>query len=448
MTLSTHIILIAVTCAISTAIAQLSMADEDSRLESWLKQRTATGNWRGVRDELEGKGVTFSSNYTADLAGNVSGGEKRGSSYAGFFATGLALDFERLVGLKGASFTVNGFWDSGRSVSSDDIGNLFGVQEAFTPGDLYLGQLSLSQSLFDDTVTLQAGRLAAGDVFATSSLWGYYVNAGINDNLSSISANIFFPGSQAAAWGARAFYQPTKEWGFIAGGYNADPTVADPSKNGTDFSLDTSKGQLAIAQMTYQHHQSREENGLPGSATVGGYYESSRFSTLDNPAQTQRGNYGFYFYVDQMLYRSEWLDYQGLEYLRASATYATRAKHPYIKHAATPKDRPKGPSVWAAVFVAPQESINPQTVQAAGGFLYHGLLGGRDRDVTALGVISGISSDHLPGQGAETVVEANHRFQISPWLYVTPDFQYIIHPNGFSNIGSAAVLAAEISLAL
>ena len=45
------------------------------------------------------------------------------------------------------------------------------------------------------------------------------------------------------------------------------------------------------------------------------------------------------------------------------------------------------------------------------------------------------------------MVEANHRFQLTPWLYVTPDFQYVIRPNGQSDIDDAAVFGGELSIA-
>jgi porin len=446
MNLSQGAIILAAASVVFTTFIERGLADDGGRLGSWLSQKTATGSWDGVRNELEAKGVTFSSNYTADFAGSVSGGERRGSGYAGVWEVGLGLDLEKFARFRGSSVAVNGFWASGKNVSADDIGNLNAVQEIFAPGRFYLGQLSLSQSLFEDTVTLQAGRLFAGDVFATSPLWDYYVSGGINDNLGSIASDIFFPTFQVAAWGARAFYQPTKQLGFIAGGYAADPTVAEPDKSGLDFGFDTSKGALILGQMTYQRHQSREEDGLPGSVTVGGYYESSRFSRLENPVDKERGNYGLYLYFDQMLSRGEWADYHGPEHLRAGSTYAARARHPYINQSAVPKDRPNGPTAWGALFVAPQDEINRQTVQVAGGLLYHALIPGRLRDVTALGVISGIFSEHLSGQGAETVIEANHRLQLTPWLYVTPDFQYVIHPNGFRHVASAAVFAGEVGL--
>jgi porin len=148
-----------------------------------------------------------------------------------------------------------------------------------------------------------------------------------------------------------------------------------------------------------------------------------------------------------MLLRDDWLEFLGRSHLRADASHAERSRRPHVGKPATAKDRDKGLTAWAAVFVAPHETINPQTVQVAGGLLYHGLFPGRDRDVTAVGVISGIFSDRLLRQGAETVIETNHRFHITHWLYVTPDFQYVIHPNGYRNVGSAAVFAGEVGIA-
>jgi porin len=441
------VLIVAVACAIVTTSVRQGLADDGSPLASWLAQKTATGTWGGTRDALELRGVTVELGYAADFAGNVSGGDRRGSGYAGFAVAGVGVDLDKLMSLPGMALTMSGLWASGRDVSGEDIGNLFAVQQAFAPGDVYLGQLALSQSLLGDTLTIQAGRLFAGDVFATSPLWNYYVSGGINANLNSISSNIFFPVTQATTWGARVFYQPTREWGFIVGGYNTDPTVAAPSKHGVDFSLDMSKGALTIAQVTYSHNQSRDLTGLPGSVSLGGYYARGRFPQLDDPTRTDRGNYGLYLYFDQMLYRGDWLEYLGPEHLRADASYALRGRHPYIHEAAAPKDRAHGLTVWGAVYVAPRDAINPQMVQAAGGLLYHGMFPGRDHDVTAVGVISGIFSERLPQQGAETVIEVNHRFQLTRWFYVTPDFQYVIHPNGFGSVGNAAVFAGEVAIA-
>jgi carbohydrate-selective porin OprB len=83
---------------------------------------------------------------------------------------------------------------------------------------------------------------------------------------------------------------------------------------------------------------------------------------------------------------------------------------------------------------------------ASGGLVYQGLIPGRDEDLTALAVYYGKFSDRLENQNAETVVEANYRLQLAPWLYVTPDFQYVIRPNGQSDIDDAAVFGGEIGI--
>jgi porin len=61
-------------------------------------------------------------------------------------------------------------------------------------------------------------------------------------------------------------------------------------------------------------------------------------------------------------------------------------------------------------------------------------------------VYHGAFSDRLRDRSAETVIEANHRFQLSPWLHVTPDLQYVSRPDGRSDIDDAAVLGGEVGI--
>jgi carbohydrate-selective porin OprB len=38
--------------------------------------------------------------------------------------------------------------------------------------------------------------------------------------------------------------------------------------------------------------------------------------------------------------------------------------------------------------------------------------------------------------GAEAVLEVNHRFKLTRWFYVTPDFQYVSHPEGLESVAA------------
>jgi porin len=425
------------------AVAENIPAGGNTWLGAWLSQKTATGNWGGLRQSLTNKGVALSANFTTDILGNPVGGLKQAARYAGFLQVTATLDLEQIASFKGWALTATNYVASGRNLSGV-IGNFYGVQEIFAPGDYYFGVLDLSLTLPGDKVILEAGRLFAGDVFAISPLWQYYVSA-INSNLISISNNVFFPHFQVAAWGARATYEPDKQWQFAGGVYAADPSVGDPDKHGLDFSFNAGHGCLAIGQLNYKHHQDRKGSGLPGSATFGGYYDSSKFIGIIDSSRTWQGNYGFYFIMDQMIYRGDWPEFSGPAHLRSEAGYSERVKQPYYPRTAIAADRPKGLTAWWAAYLAPQEDINTQTYQLAGGLVYQGLPPNRNRDVTAFCVIYGNFNDKLSGQDAETVLELNHRFQVNPWCYITPDIQYIINPDGRHDIDNALVLGAEAS---
>lgn len=422
-----------------------SPAMEIPLLGPWLSQKTATGDWAGLRNQFKDEGVTISGNFTTDINGNPVGGLKKRTTYSGFLDVGVAFDFEKIAFLEGWALTVSNYLASGKNLS-DAVGNFFGVQEIYTPGSYFFGELDLSVSLLDDTAIVEVGRLFAGDVFAASPLWLYYVNGGINDNLNSMPANIFFPAFSITAWAARVTYQPTKEWHLIAAMYNADTHVEKINNYGADFSFAMDNGYLAMAQLAYKHHQSREEDGYPGSTTFGNYYQSSKFQELGNPNKSPRGNYGLYLMFDQMIYRGDWPEYEGPHHLRGGASDAERVKQPYHPQMGIAQDRPKGLTVWAAGYLAPDEHINTQTYQLAGGLLYQGLPTSRDRDVTAFCFILGNFSEELgDGQRIETVLELNHRFQLGPWFYITPDIQFVINPNGQRNIPNALVLGLEMS---
>ncbi len=409
-----------------------------------MGQQTATGNWKSARNELVDKGLTVSSNFTTDISGNPSGGLKQSYKYAGLLDLAIALDFEKIASVKGLALVVSNFLASGSNLSAA-IGEPFGVQEIYCPGSYWLGQIDLSQSVFDDTVTLEAGRLFAGDVFATSTFWQYYLTGGLNNNFEALTGNIFFPHFQVTSWGARVTYEPNKNWNLVAAMYNADPGVAYNDNYGAYLNFRTKFGYLAIAQLTYKHHQSREDNGLPGSAYFGGYYESSKFTDIVDPNTVYTGNYGLYLVFDQMIYKGDWPDFEGPSHMRSQATYAEKSKNPYHRRTAVTADRPNGLSLWGGAYIAPQVHRNTQTFQLATGLVYQGLPPNRNRDVTALAIVMGKFSRKLTGQRMETVLELNHRFQTGPWFYITPDIQYVINPNGQDSIQNAVVLGLEVS---
>ena len=402
--------------ALAGAMLLAAGARAEAGLESWLAQDSATGDWGGLRSRAEAAGLTVNGDYQTDLLANPIGGERQGFAYAGLAEIALDFDLGQIAGLEGTSFSIAGYWASGDDLSDTRIGNLIGVAQAFNGRTVGLAQMHLEQELLEGRLAVAFGRLSVGDAFATSDLYASYVSTGINSNPFAIAENLpSFTADPIAQWGARAIAQPIEQIHVAAGIYNADPNVAKDGKHGVDFSLDLGHGLLAIAEAGYQWNQT-DDTGMPGSITFGGYFDSSDFDVLDQSGRSREGNYGFYLLLDQMAYREG---------------------GPGSDQGLTP---------WAALTLAPNQQNNTIPFSAAGGLVYQGLIPGRDDDLTAFAMYYGEFSDKLEDQNAETVVEVNHRLQLAQWLYVTPDFQYIIRPNGQSDIDDAAVFGGEIGI--
>jgi porin len=403
--------------ALAGAMLLAAGARAETGLESWLAQDSAACDWGGLRSRAEAAGLTVDGYYQTDLLANPIGGERQGFAYAGLTEVALDFDLGQIAGLEGTSFSIAGYWASGDDLSDTRIGNLIGVAQAFNGRTVGLGRMYLEQELLEGKLDIAIGRLSAGDDFATSDLYENYVSTGINSNPFAILENLpSFTADPIAQWGVRAILQPTSQVRLAAGVYNADPDVFRDGQHGVDFALNPDDGVLAIAEAGYQWYEAKDASDLPGSVTFGGYFDSSDFDFLDESGRSREGNYGFYLLLDQGLYREG---------------------GPGSDQGLTP---------WGALTLAPDQQINTIPFSAAGGLVYQGLIPGRDDDLTALAVYYGEFSDESQDQNAETVIEANHRLQLAPWLYVTPDFQYIIRPNGQSDIDDAAVFGGEIGV--
>ncbi len=406
--------------------AETSSSDSDHKgrsfLDSWTRRETMTGDWNGLRDRLEKIGITAWARYTTDLLGNVSGGVRRGFQYAGGLEFGWGYDFEKQLGLKGLVFDISGDYRSGWDLSERKIGNfftaaqIFGLTDHFGTGSLRLYQFSLEQSLLEDRLSLLAGRVGMGDDFLTSDLLGTFVQTAFNGNTQGVQVNIpSFTVGPVATWGFRARFEPVEEWYVKGGVYYSDVTIGKDSKHGVDFSIRRSKGAITVLQIGYEHNQGRDAAGLPGNYYVGSYYDSNRFEDLSDTGKARHGNYGFYFYMDQTVYREE--DSAGNQGLT-----------PFL----------------VATF-APLEEVNTFPYFVTGGLVYRGLIPGRDNDTTSWGFAYGQFSNNL-SEIYEMVLELTHNFEIAPWLSIQPDLQYIIRPGGTGNIPDAFVLGGQIVL--
>jgi porin len=389
-----------------------------------FNEETMTKDWAGVRTELNRLGITPTASYTMQLMGNPSGGQSRGFTYAGTLQASIFWDLEKLLGLPGLSFDIGGAWSTGKDLSTDYIGNSFTVQSAYTApnngtNNLTLGQVYLQQRLFDDSLVIAAGRLAPDNTFATMPVFDNYLNGAINSlpGVLSINDATFTAYPPGVEWGAQAIYNITPTFQLAGGVFNTNQSSARGGKGGLNFALQQgNRGVLSVIQLNYFFNQAPGDTGLPGQYSLGGSYDSNRFTDLNNPNSTKSGTYSIHGMFQQMVYRDGGAGSQ------------------------------KGLTVWWETALAPKSTVSSLPYFVGGGLSYQGIIPRRDNDIASAAVIYGSFSRYIPRTTAETVIEMNYQITVNGWLSITPDLQYVIRPGGSSAIKNALVLGTQVAI--
>lgn len=378
-----------------------------------LQAPNATGGWGGLRDRLELGGLSFTGGYLGQLAANPIGGETEGgTSWINSWSLSLFADLERLFDTNQQLYFIASMnLRAGNSgLTPSHVGNIFPVQlssSSSSSTELRLVNLALGAQLFDGTVDLAGGRLTAGDDFATLARACTSLNQSICGNPIAGTSTINFPSTPDAAWGGRIKAEPDASWFAQGGAYLVYPGLADDDNHGVQFGAPTGSGVLAIAEAGLNVGTNADRSGLPGTYRFGGYYDTELLTNLATGA-AQRNTWGVYAMGEQMIYRETNAPEQGLW-------------------------------LWLALSYAPPD-VNEIQYMAAGGLSYSGLLPNRPDDSLSFIATAGVFSDRLAGQGTETILELNYRAQILPALFIEPDIQYIINPDGLSTVDNALVV--------
>ncbi len=405
-------------------------------LHAEINNLTAFPNWIEAEFGKAGdKGVTPFFSYWGIFQGNPVGGQSQGVAYAHEMLFGATFDMDKLTGWKGASFKISGSANSGRNLSTT-IGNVFDTAESYVTPTGMLYEMYYAQTLFDDFLEFRIGRIVAADQFCVLPAFGLQVNGGIDGNPTSLFLNSNFTSSPNATWGATVKINPTPVTYAASGIYQATNRLGKVAYHGVDFSIRSNDGVLMFAEAGWNpafgskpagtlHDKDGKttavpaEAGLPGTYKFGGYFSTFPYSGF--LGGSQQNTYGFYLIGQQTVWQS-----------------AKNSNHNL--------------AVWGGITYSPQYQVAQMPVMGFGGTVWQGIIPTRDQDQFLCTWMTGAFSSAYAGSQAnsgnprptaETVFDVSYIINITPTVFIQPDIQYIIQPNGTGTTPNALVIGAQ-----
>lgn len=411
-----------------------------------FNRQTLTGDWGGVRGTLINNGIAFEAVYTGEVYSNLSGGLHQSSVYLDNVDLTLALDAEKLFDWKGAAIFIYGLGDDGEN-PSENSGDIQGISSIAAYNTWKIYEAWIQQNLTDQKLSVLLGLYDLNSEFDALHSANFFLNPshGIDPTFSQSGKNgpSIFPNATLGLrlkWSpVPSFYLQTTVLNGVAGNPN------DP--NGTQLILAKRNGILSTTEIGFINNPRRKRSssnapehrrhigrlGNPsyqGKIGVGLWFYSAKFAPLLNPEQTGTdqkigGNLGFYLIAEQTIFHEKSKPDQSLEFF-SRLGYAN----------------PK---------------INRFVFYLGGGFVYTGLIPGRDQDVIGIAAAGAYNGNEYKqfqsnmgkqANPAEWNLELSYQMMIIPWLNLQPDIQYIIHPNTNPAIRNAFTMGIRTSITL
>ena len=386
-------------------------------------------NMGGLRTTVGDYGITLGVTDTETLLGNVSGGVKQGATMQGVTTATLAIDTQKAFGLPGGTIHVSALQIHGRSLSPYYLDNLQTANGTEAENATRLWELWYDQAFDKGAFDIRLGQQSLDQEFMVSIYSALFVNTVAGwPALPSYDLYAGGPAYPLSSLGIRALVTPTANLTILAGVFDDNPPGGpfddDPQSadaGGVRFNLNT--GALFIAEA--QLHVNTIAN-LPGIYKLGFWYDTAYFPdqafdnqglSLANPTSNgipamHKGNYSVYGVVDQTIWQ--------------------------------PKGSARSVNVFARLMGAPTAQ-NLITFSANFGLTVTDPLPGRPNDTAGIHIgvvkVSGRAAEldratglysgaFVPVRGSETSIELTYQAQVTPWLQVQPDAQFIANPGG------------------
>lgn len=361
---------------------------ETPKKASIMNSPYALGDFKGYRTKLEDMGIDFQSSYIIDsfVMRNQEKHSTKGT-YQGLYNLSLDLDFEKMEAIKGGKFHIL-YQVGNKGTSSADFLNTYSDINSYNPVKSInqISELYYEQSIKDDVFNLKIGKQDANMDFQALDTGFEFLNLSFSylDN----TPMPLFPSQQM---GARARIKLPNEFYIQDGFYDGNLTIgANPKSFFT--------GKNHYLNMT-EIYKLTDFKGKEGKYLIGDWIKTGKYDSYKD--KTERNNYGIYAGFEQKLINRF-------------------------------EDNSGGLSMFGQFGYA-RNSINDVPYYGGGGFIFKGITKKRKDD--SIGLAFGWHQfdrqlHKLENKTSEKVIELFYKIKLTEFLYIQPDIQYIIKPNG------------------
>lgn len=346
--------------------------------------------------------ASFTITYTADVWNNASGGMARGTRYLDNLDLLLNVDLERLLGANGMTLFVYGLYNNGVNFTGSLAGDAQGISNIETGVEAFRLFEAWVQKDFTGLGSIRAGIYNLNSEFDVLDSATLFIASehGIGTEIAQTGLNgpSIFPNSGLAVRAEAKFGEHVVLRAAVLDGVPGDPD--HPGR--TVIKLGNGDGALLIGELAYQSDSAK--------VLLGGWHYTGRFDDLLASAQagssvTGKSNSGIYLRGETRLWQDAGNDKRSLHAF-ARLGFANGRYNLFSSFISS-----------GLTFDGPFASRPDDRLGFA---IAHARSGDKARQAASL-----LGADL---ERAETAFELTYRAQITSWLALQPDVQYIVNP--------------------
>ncbi len=416
------LVLIALFCASTLALAQDSSASQQPTTFNLMNQKYLLGDWGGTRTRLEEeKGIKFDFFYVSDMLYADDGRFRDGGAAWNRVRGTMDIDFGKLTGIQGLTFHVTGLWQGGPNLGANYLGSISNPSGLVSARTEILDSYWLAYAMADGKVTLRAGQFASMDFYGLQPYGGYYLMEPLNYGFQN-RFNDYASFDPASGPGVQLVVNPYRFIYFNVAYTSGNRNPYQDDTNGFHF-IKKDSGVLSNAvgiKIGQPGPGVVKEKYYPGQYEVGSTYNGGKFTNPFNPVPLylgETGNYLFYFMGNQAVFRPKAASNTGLD-------------------------------VLFGITQSPNKPYNFVDRNILAGLVYHGPIPQRPKDSISFALSYTHVSDEYsaayaaanpfaPPYSSEKAYEFNYLFQATPYWIIQPTVQWYQDVGGFSKYGTA-----------